>query len=165
MVIFVEFLVFILLIVLIYIILSTVFGKNKNFIKSTKVKLLFKKIDKKYNDFLKKNVDNVFLTSDNYKNEIDKLIKLSFTILKPEIKSIFTVIKLSGQKKVKIDYNSDFFESSLLIAEALYNRDLKTNKLTAEDENNFYNSFKESITSDLIQRLYKDGFDKVNEIN
>ena len=163
MAIFIDFLIFIILIVLIYIILSSVFGKDKNFAKAVKVKMLFKKIDEKYNSFLKNNVENVFLTSDNYKNEIDKLINLSFTILKPEIKSIYTVIKLSGQKKVKINYDSNFFESSLAISEALYNRNFKNNQLTNTDENNFYDSFKESITSDLMQRLYKDGFDKVNQ--
>ncbi|MBN1252078.1 MAG: hypothetical protein JXA16_08070 [Bacteroidales bacterium] len=125
--------------------------------------MLFKKIDKKYEAFLKKNVENIFLTSDNYNNEIEKLVDLSFTILKPEIKSIYTVIKLSGQNKIKIDYNSIFFENSIVISEALYNRDLKINQLKAEDEDNFYYSFKESITSDLIQRLYNEGFDKVNQ--
>ncbi|MBN2758490.1 MAG: hypothetical protein JXR51_15055 [Bacteroidales bacterium] len=161
--IFSEFFVFILLIVLIYILLVNIFGKKKNFISTSKVKMLFKKIDKKYEAFLKKNVENIFLTSDNYNNEIEKLVDLSFTILKPEIKSIYTVIKLSGQNKIKIDYNSIFFENSIVISEALYNRDLKINQLKAEDEDNFYYSFKESITSDLIQRLYNEGFDKVNQ--
>ena len=163
MFIFLEFLVFVLLIVLIYIIVSTVFGKNKNFVKAGKVKLLFKKIDKKYAYFLKKNIDGVFLTSDNYKNEIDRLLNLSYMILKPEVKSIYTIIKLSGQKVVKIDYESDYFENSLAISEALYNRNSKNSKLTKTDEDDFYNSFKEVIKSDLLQKLYNDGFDKVNQ--
>ncbi len=163
MTIFIEFLVFILIILLVYIIFSNIFGKQKKIVKGDKIKILFKKLDEKYNSFLKKNVDNVFLTSDNYKNEINKLIDLSFTILKPEIKSIYTIVKLSSINKIKIDYNSEFFESNLAISEALYNRNFKINRLTEKDESNFYNSFKESIKADLMQKLYKDGFDIVNQ--
>ena len=150
----VEFLFYLLIIAVIYLIIRNVFGIGRKTVSVQKINNLFKKIDKKYELFLKKQVHNVFLTKENYKTEIEKLADLCMTVIKPQIDGIYALVRLKAKPDGGINFSSKYFEGVIAITEALLIRDTKAHKLTEKDKKEFYNAFKVNMISDITERIY-----------
>ncbi len=116
--------------------------------------MLFKKIDKKYELFLKKKVHNLFLTRANHKMEIEKLADLCMTVIKPQIDGVYALVRLKAKPDGGINFSSKYFEGVIAITEALLIRDTKAHKLNEKDKKEFYNAFKVNMVSDITERIY-----------
>ena len=149
-----EFLFYLIVIIVIYFLIRNVFGIGRNTFSIKRINELFKKIDKKYEAFLKKKVHNVFLTKDNYKREIEKIADLCMTVLKPQIDGIYALVRLKAKPDGGINFSSKHFEGVIAITEALLIRDTRTHKLTEKDKKEFYLAFKENMVSDITERIY-----------
>ena len=150
----VEFLFYFGVVVLIYLLVRIIFGLNNKTVSVKKINKLFKKIDEKYDHFLEKKVKNVFLDKNNYQEEIDKLADLCLTVLKPEINGIYALVRLKAKPDSGIDFKSKYFNGVIALAEALMLRDTKKYKLTRKDYQDFIQTFKTNIVSDITQRVY-----------
>ena len=151
-----EYLFFLILIVIAFYLVKNIIKGNRKTVSVKKINLLFKRIDKKYESFLKKKVHNIFLTKENYKIEIEKLADLSITVLKPQIDGIYALVRLKAKPDGGLNFSSKYFEGVIAITEALLIRDTKAYKLTEKDKNEFYNAFKINIISDIAERIYID---------
>jgi len=149
-----EFLFYLGIIVIIYLLIKIIFGLGKKTVSIKKINKLFKKIDVKYEHFLEKKVKNVFLDKQNYKYEIDKLADLCLTVLKPEIDGIYALIRLKAKPDGGINFSSKYFTGVIALTEALMLRDTKKYKLTQKDFQDFMNAFKSNIVSDITERVY-----------
>lgn len=149
-----EFLFYIVLIVVVYLIIRMIFGIENKTVSIKKINKLFKKIDKKYEHFLDKKVKNVFLDKNNYKAEIEKLADLSLTVLKPEIDGIYALVRLKAKADSGIDFSSKYFDGVIALTEAYMLRDTKKYKLTSKDFQDFIAAFKTNIVSDITERVY-----------
>ncbi len=149
-----EFLFYLIIIGVIYLLVRNVLGIGRKTISVKKINLLFKKVDKKYESYLKKKVHNVFLTKENYKVEVEKLADLCITIIKPQIDGIYALIRLKAKPDGGINFSSKYFEGVIALTEALLIRDTKTFKLTEKDKKEFYEAFKVNMISDITERIY-----------
>ena len=150
----IEYLFFLIVIVVIYLLIRNILGFGRKTVSVKKINLLFKKIDKKYELFLKKQVHNVFLTKDNYKVEIEKIADLCMTVIKPQIDGIYALVRLKAKPDGGINFSSKYFEGVIAITEALLIRDTRAYKLTEKDKKEFYNAFKVNMISDITDRIY-----------
>ncbi len=155
-----EFLFYISIIVVIYLIIRIIFGLGQKTVSIKKINKLFKKIDKKYEHFLEKKVKNVFLDKQNYKTEITKLADLCITVLKPEIDGIYALVRLKAKPDSGINFSSKYFAGVIALSEALMLRDTKKYKLTAKDYQDFIQAFKTNIVSDITERVYINELDE-----
>jgi len=149
-----EYSFFLILIIIVYYLIRNILKGGRKTVSVKRINLLFKKIDKKYESFLKKKVHNVFLTKENYKIEIEKLADLSMTVIKPQIDGVFALIRLKAKPDGGINFSSKYFEGVIAHTEALLIRDTKAYKLTQNDKKEFYNAFKVNIVSDITERIY-----------
>ena len=149
-----EYSFFLILIIIVYYLIRNILKGGRKTVSVKRINLLFKKIDKKYESFLKKKVHNVFLTKENYKIEIEKLADLSMTVIKPQIDGVFALIRLKAKPDGGINFSSKYFEGVIAHTEALLIRDTKAYKLTQNDKKEFYNAFKTNIVSDITERIY-----------
>jgi hypothetical protein len=149
-----EFLFYLFIIVVIYLLIKNILGIGRKTISVKKINLLFKKIDKKYESYLKKKVHNLFLTKANHKAEIEKLADLGMTVLKPEIDGIYALVRLKAKPDGGLDFSSKHFEGVIALTEALLIRDTKAYKLTEKDKKEFYQAFKTNMISDITERIY-----------
>ncbi|OQX99160.1 MAG: hypothetical protein B6I20_10275 [Bacteroidetes bacterium 4572_117] len=149
-----EFLFYFVIIVVIYLLIRNILGIGRKTVSVKKINILFKKIDKKYELFLKKQVHNIFLTKENHKIEIEKLADLCMTVIKPQIDGIYALVRLKGKPDGGINFSSKYFEGVIAITEALLIRDSKVYKLTEKDKKDFYNAFKINMISDITERIY-----------
>ena len=149
-----EFLFYLAIIIVIYLLIRNIIGIGSKTVSVKKINSLFKKIDKKYGLFLKKQVHNVFLTKENHKIEIEKLADLCMTVIKPQIDGVYALIRLKAKPDGGINYSSKYFESAVAITEALLIRDIKTHKLTEKEKKDFYGIFRINIVSDITERIY-----------
>ncbi len=155
-----EFLFYISIIVVIYLIIRIIFGLGQKTVSIKKINKLFKKIDKKYEHFLEKKVKNVFLDKQNHKTEITKLADLCITVLKPEIDGIYALVRLKAKPDSGINFSSKYFAGVIALSEALMLRDTKKYKLTAKDYQDFIQAFKTNIVSDITERVYINELDE-----
>ncbi|RLD68470.1 MAG: hypothetical protein DRI95_02900 [Bacteroidetes bacterium] len=149
-----EFLFYLIIIIVVYLIIRNILGIGRKTVSVQKINSLFKKIDKKYELFLKKQVHNVFLTKENYKIEIDKIADLCMTVIQPQIDGIYALVRLKAKADGGINFSSKYFEGVIAITEALLIRDTKVHKLTEKDNKEFYNAFKVNMISDITERIY-----------
>ncbi len=149
-----EFLFYFSIIVVVYLIIRIIFGLGQKTVSVKKINKLFKKIDEKYEHFLEKKVKNVFLDKENYKTEINKLADLCLTVLKPEIDGVYALVRLKARPDSGINFSSKYFAGVIALTEALMLRDTKKYKLTQKDFNDFIQSFKTNIVSDITERVY-----------
>ena len=150
----IEFLFYLVIIVVIYLLIRNILGIGRKTVSVKKINMLFKKIDKKYELFLKKQVHNVFLTKESYKVEIEKLADLCMTVIKPQIDGIYALVRLKAKPDGGINFSSKYFEGVIAITEALLIRDTKAYKLTENDKREFYQAFKVNMISDITERIY-----------
>ncbi|MEN8118950.1 MAG: hypothetical protein ABFS35_01300 [Bacteroidota bacterium] len=149
-----EFLFYFVIIVVIYLLVRNILGVGRKTVSVTKINNLFKKIDKKYELFLKNQVHNVFLTKENHKVEIEKLADLCMTVIKPQVDGIYALVRLKAKAGSGINFSSKYFEGVIAITEALLIRDTKAHKLTEKDKKEFYSAFKVNMVSDITERIY-----------
>jgi len=150
----VEYLFFLLIIVAIYLLVRNILGIGRKTVSVQKINNLFKKIDKKYELFLKKQANNVFLSKENHKVEIEKIADLCMTVIKPQIDGVYALVRLKAKPDGGINFSSKYFEGVIAITEALLIRDTKVHKLTEKDKKEFYNAFKVNMISDITDRIY-----------
>ena len=150
----IEYLFFLILIVVVYYLIRNILTGGRKTVSVKKINLLFKKIDKKYEQYLKKQVHNVFLTKENYKVEVEKLADLCMTVIKPQIDGIYALVRLKAKPDGGINFSSKYFEGVIALTEALLIRDTKAYKLTENDKKEFYNAFKVNMISDITERIY-----------
>jgi len=149
-----EFLFYFIIIVVIYLLVRNILGIGRKTVSVKKINLLFKKIDKKYEQYLKKQVHNIFLTKENYKVEVEKLADLCMTVIKPQIDGIYALVRLKAKPDGGINFSSKYFEGVIALTEALLIRDVKAHKLTEKEKKEFYQAFKVNMVSDITERIY-----------
>ena len=149
-----EFLFYLIIIIAILLFVKNILGYGRKTISVKKIKVLFKRIDEKYEAFLKKKVHNVFLTKSNYKSEIEKIADLCMTLIKPQIDGVYALVRLNAKHDGGISFSSKHFEGVIAITEALLIRDTKAYKLTEKDRKDFYQAFKDNMISDITERIF-----------
>ena len=121
---------------------------------SLRAKALFRSLDKKYESFIKKSIASSMIGREDYQLDIERLLRDSLLVIKPDIEAIIAHINATDMSGVKLIKASRFFKNAANISEEFYEkRSLnKEQPLDQDDIDRFNMAFKDAIIADLTQR-------------
>lgn len=120
-----------------------------------KAKRIISAMDKKYEDYIKKQMTFSVLSSGD---EIDtkKIEKDTLTVLKPDIEALISFIAATkNASDVRIKYSSKYFQNISSLAEKYFRitDENETTEMKPDEIKEFYDAVKSGVQADLARRV------------
>lgn len=150
-----------IIILLVAVAIFAYFGNRESNKAGQEAAILMQQIENKYNDFIERKIMNRILTYSNFDLNQSKIVEEALILLKPDIEGIISHINSTTYSSAKVEFIARYFTNIPPLINEMFIKSTKNpnNRLTKDDENEFYRAIEDSIKSDLLMRSteLKDG--------
>jgi len=137
------------------ILLGLIVSKTEAKSAAAKARTLLQELDLKYGDFVEKRINLTILDKNTLDINKEEVLHECMDLIKPEIEGLIAIINSTKTSTVNINYLSTYFKSPVSFVESFFEKSTKNEgkQLLNTDEDQLFESFRDTINSDLTKRL------------
>jgi len=115
---------------------------------------IIKAIEQKYHDYMEKKISTILLDDQQDEIDVSGLEKEIIILIKPEMEALIAQINANTYSDVSIKLEAPRFHNLASTAELLFEKrgNNKTQSITEEDEQKLFDTIKDAVRADLVQR-------------
>lgn len=146
---------YILLGVIVIFVIALVAGNKDAQKKGNNAIARFKQMEIKYEDYVKKNIQNHVLEKYDFQVDPVQLSKECLYIIKPDLDGLIALINSTSQSTIQLDFQANYFPNLVGLTEDYFRQSEKnqSKRLSPEEEENFRNTALDAILADIQKRL------------